>query len=330
MEYPRRLSFFSNRFADVFHSSGAIDELGSTAALLLWVVSSAEDKTRYHGPVKFWDSDLKQKVGLSSQRRFAAVRKLLVDAGWLVYYRSTQRAIGSYWVVIPQRFQEPIDFEPTAETIEANGAENCANEFENGAQKRANGANGALNGALNGAEKCAPSIPTPTPNTSLSKKESEREREAQPSKAHPPAEAIDLELAQQFFSDLRKLDEHRAEPDFETWAHEFEQLRKAGKPIAQIREVMDFVAGHVKHWRTRIESPQSLRENWDKLALECGAAKKARAATCSEIPDLTDDDVIKPPQHRGRRLYGNRQLPSMAGANYDPDAHLKDPDHGTF
>lgn len=101
MPYPRRPSFFAQRFIRVMVKSAAAQHIGTDAFALLSVVSSTEDARRYTGPVAFYNEQLMALVGFGSKKRLVSARSRAINAGWLQYRRGGKSKAGLYFVTIP-------------------------------------------------------------------------------------------------------------------------------------------------------------------------------------------------------------------------------------
>lgn len=100
--YPtNRKSHYAHRITRVLFKSCAALDIGHHAVHLIIHVAHTEDAARYRGPVRFWNSQLLSTLGLSSPKQLNAARQKAIDAGWLVYARSHDRAVGQYWTQIP-------------------------------------------------------------------------------------------------------------------------------------------------------------------------------------------------------------------------------------
>jgi hypothetical protein len=120
--YPVRLRFFAHRFSRLVFKSCAILDIGPYAALLILHIVHTEDAARYRGPVRFWNSQLLETLGLSSERALRDARDKAVKFGWLHYERESNRKVARYWVTIPAGV-DVFDDSP----IEPNGFGNMCN-----------------------------------------------------------------------------------------------------------------------------------------------------------------------------------------------------------
>jgi hypothetical protein len=107
--YPRRESHFAHRFVRVLHKSCAAQDIGPAACYLCCVIAHTEDAGRYVGPARFWNSQLSETMGFRSPQQLERERRRAVGAGWLVYRRPGTRAVGEYFVTIPERFASLSD-----------------------------------------------------------------------------------------------------------------------------------------------------------------------------------------------------------------------------
>jgi len=104
--YPTRKPFFASRFVRLTVKCGLALELGSDACMLLHAVASVEDELRYSCPVRYPAESLATHAGIKSKKTFLAVRKRLVEAGWLVYIPGTRLTAASYWVSVPESHRD--------------------------------------------------------------------------------------------------------------------------------------------------------------------------------------------------------------------------------
>lgn len=66
--YPKRPKFFIVKFIRLLVSSGGMQELSAEAVKLLLAIVAAEDEFHYSRPARFWNSQLYEKLGISSER----------------------------------------------------------------------------------------------------------------------------------------------------------------------------------------------------------------------------------------------------------------------
>lgn len=99
--YPKRgTSFFAIRYMAYVLRCGIGMEHGCEAVALLLAVSLTEDKTRYSKAVCFWNDQLTAYLGCRVER-LIAIRKRVIDAGWLHYEPGRKGIPGKYWVLVP-------------------------------------------------------------------------------------------------------------------------------------------------------------------------------------------------------------------------------------
>jgi hypothetical protein len=121
--YPNRPAFFAHRFTRLLFKSCAAQAIGHHAVLLAIHVAHTEDAARYRGPVMFWNSQLVETLGLSSDRALRLARERCETAGLLRYQRGTNRQVGRYWVTIPAEW-EVLDDSPIESSSGGNGGAN--------------------------------------------------------------------------------------------------------------------------------------------------------------------------------------------------------------
>lgn len=103
-DYPKRGSHFAHKFVRIVHKSCACQLIGRDAVLLCIFIAHTEDAARYSGPVRFWNSQLSETMGFRSPKQLQKARAKAVEAGWLVYLERGTRAVGEYFVDIPQQY----------------------------------------------------------------------------------------------------------------------------------------------------------------------------------------------------------------------------------
>lgn len=167
--YPAdRPRFFAHRFVRVLHKSCAGQDIGLEACYLLCIIAHTEDAARYSGPVRFWNSQLAETMGFRSPKQLNAARDKAIKAGWLHYARAHDRAVGEYFVMIPERYAGLSDspIEPSCSDSRSDfGTESgTGNGMDNGtgnAQERPTSRNG--NVLLPGKPSCPIPLPNPSP-----------------------------------------------------------------------------------------------------------------------------------------------------------------------
>lgn len=108
-KYPKRSSHFAHKVTRLLFKSCAAQDIGRDAVLLIVNIAHTEDAARYCGPVRFWNSQLVETMGFSGANQLNDARRRAIDAGWLHYERATNRAVGNYWVTIPEQFHDLSD-----------------------------------------------------------------------------------------------------------------------------------------------------------------------------------------------------------------------------
>jgi hypothetical protein len=130
-EYPKRHSHFAHRFVRILHKSCAAQDIGPTACYLLCVIAHTEDAGRYAGPARFWNSQLSETMGFRSPQQLVRERNRAIAGGWLVYYREGTRAVGNYFVTIPERFADLSDSAIERPIHSKNGTNQTGDSFQN-------------------------------------------------------------------------------------------------------------------------------------------------------------------------------------------------------
>lgn len=126
--YPSRQPFFAHRYTRLLFKSCAAQAIGHHAVLLLIHIVHTEDAARYRSAVMFWNSQLVETLGLSSDRALRIARERCEVAGLLKYIRGTNRQVGRYWVTIPAEW-EILDDSPIEPFTRSNqGANTGAND----------------------------------------------------------------------------------------------------------------------------------------------------------------------------------------------------------
>jgi hypothetical protein len=103
-DYPRRPAYFALSFERLLAKRCEMQTIGTDGYALLSVIVNIEDSRRYDGPVTFYNSALMAALGFRKWERLDAVRKKLIDAGWLHYEApppGCRSLPGRYWVTLP-------------------------------------------------------------------------------------------------------------------------------------------------------------------------------------------------------------------------------------
>lgn len=103
-DYPKRPSFFANRFVRLLGKACVANTLGPSTALMLTFIAHQEDAAGYRGPVTYWNGQLLPLIGLDSVDALERLRRKAIDAGWLHYDRGSRFTPASYWVTIPDKY----------------------------------------------------------------------------------------------------------------------------------------------------------------------------------------------------------------------------------
>ena len=101
-EYPKRPSYFANKFCRLLMEFDVASDIGPAGCWLLTIIVMAEDRLRYSKPVKKWNANLMRELGDIDKRTLRKLRQKAIDSGWLHYeYEKGSRKHGRYWVTIP-------------------------------------------------------------------------------------------------------------------------------------------------------------------------------------------------------------------------------------
>jgi hypothetical protein len=103
-DYPRRPPYFALSFQRLLAKRCEAQTIGTDGYALLSVIVNIEDSKRYDGPVTFYNSALMAALGFRKWERLDAVRRRLVEHGWLHYQAPPPGARslpGLYWVTVP-------------------------------------------------------------------------------------------------------------------------------------------------------------------------------------------------------------------------------------
>jgi len=148
--------FYCLRLTRALFASEAIKAMGKDAALLVQWVALREDELRYREPVRAWNAELENVLGFNSPKQLNETRRRAVEAGWLLYCRDHDRAIGEYLAVIPARFHDLLCKSALPESFP-----NTESEAER--ENEMLSENGMQSGKGNGKGSGKPSIPNPIP-----------------------------------------------------------------------------------------------------------------------------------------------------------------------
>ena len=171
MNYPARDSHFAHKFTRLLQKSCAAMDIGQSACLLLVYIAHTEDAARYSGPVRFWNEQLMTTLGFRSPKQLNAAREAAIEDGWLVYDRKHTRAVGRYFVTIPEQFEDLTDA-----VIEDNLSAGGTNSGTNSGKRKGTRAERerAQERKEKGTESGKPSNPVPRPVPDPSPKERAR------------------------------------------------------------------------------------------------------------------------------------------------------------
>ena len=107
--YPDRDQCFAHRFCRLLTKAAVAQEIGPEACWLLSVIVHQEDAIRYQRGVTFYNEQLMPLCGFGGKSRLANVRRKAVQAGWLHYAEGTKSKPGTYWVTIPEGYEDTTD-----------------------------------------------------------------------------------------------------------------------------------------------------------------------------------------------------------------------------
>lgn len=160
VDYPQRDSFFSHRFVRLLMKSCAAMDIGQQSCLLLCYIAHTEDAARYSGPVRFWNEQLLTTLAMSP-KQLRAARDKAIEYGWLNYDRDSDRAVGRYFVLIPEHLNDIPDGEiepsvPVSSSV--SGPSSGPSSGPNQHHKR------TRNGTTKGPGMGLPSNPIPNPD----------------------------------------------------------------------------------------------------------------------------------------------------------------------
>lgn len=108
-QYPKRSSFFANKFCRLMTKVCVANCIGSDAAFLLMTVAMTEDAKSYRSPVTFFNEQLMPLIGCKSVDSLVRVRSRAIASGWLHYEAGGKGIPGKYWVTIPNEFAQMDD-----------------------------------------------------------------------------------------------------------------------------------------------------------------------------------------------------------------------------
>lgn len=162
--YPVRDKFHSHKLTRALFTSGAAQELSAHAMLLIIHIAHVEDELRYRGAVKLWNNQISDALGFRSPKQLNDARREAVEAGWLVYERQHDRAVGRYFTILPEESAELsrpsggwTDDVPFPKTERKRSRSFSEFGTENGK------GNGKGNGTESGKGSGKPPIPIPDP-----------------------------------------------------------------------------------------------------------------------------------------------------------------------
>jgi len=113
----------------------------------------------------------------------------------------------------------------------------------------------------------------------IKRKESVSQPSAQPTLSEPS-----VRLTHFFFEKLKEINPRIRDPIFEKWREEMQQMLDNDKRTPEeIEAIIEFILRQHKNpdrdftWSRAVQSPRSLRKNFDQIALELNAIKPAKA-----------------------------------------------------
>lgn len=168
-DYPKRPSFFANRFKRTLTRVGAARRVGLLGYFVLSYIAEVEDTLRYSEAPLFWISEFVDRAGRNRNAIADAIKKCR-ELGWLYWKQENDRTQAVAWVTVPVQYEHFLESSLSHEErlmlqlVQENRADNVA---DNLAQSMAG--NLAQRVARNLADNIAPSslipdpIPIPTP-----------------------------------------------------------------------------------------------------------------------------------------------------------------------
>lgn len=315
--YPKREPFFAHRFVRVLQKSCAAQDIGRDACLLLTFIAHTEDAARYRGPVRFWNEQLMTTLAFNNRRQLNNCRQKAIDYGWLVYNRKNDRAVGNYFVQIPEQFSDIPDTE--IEPVGNFSCDVCAtgtvHEVSQEHSLCDSGATRSVRKVPQEAyakrtESVTPPnpIPVPIPNPLFLSN----------------GETIDEHLVQSFDGPLSGIDPLKFQADLiRTW-NQCDGVTKYTMSTLTHADLTEL--------RARMRDPEWQRLHMDainKMPLEAWPGNSLiplssflKEGCVQKILAGNYDATNKRSPRNGRQL--------SAGQVFDPDAKKKDPNHGVF
>ena len=168
VKYQDRPSYYFVKFIQELLSRSVASQMGLEVFALLVVIGQREDKSRYSGPVGYWNGQLMEQLGFKSPKQLNNARDAAIKAGYLSYHREHDRAIGKYFVHLPEETSVPLgEHEPESKTEhETESVPNTERELEQKPESE--------------AEHETESLLSLLPDTSVPKKKSGFAAEASP------------------------------------------------------------------------------------------------------------------------------------------------------
>ena len=243
--YPKREPFFSHKFVRILQKSCAAMDIGQNAALLLCFIAHTEDAARYSGPVRFWNEQLMTTMAFRSHKQLDRCRALAVEHGWLHYHREHKRAVGKYWVTIPERFADLPDTmieDSRSVSLVSTGPKSGPRTSKEADNER----------PKNVQRSGPPSNPVPSPGP-------------KPKKPRHSFADGDMTLARLLWSSVLDVNPSAKQPNFDAWANTVRLIRERDNREPEEIEAMIRWVETDDFWRLQILSPGNLRNKWDRL-----------------------------------------------------------------
>lgn len=134
IDYPsNRRPFFMNKYVKRLFDEAFGQRIGSDAVQLLVQVVSMEDTTGYKRNVDFYNTQLRDRLGWSSEHRLINARKKCIEYGLLYYHPSVKRTAGLYRVLVPPQWEPFAGCQTPAENslqIQQGNFRECDRESE--------------------------------------------------------------------------------------------------------------------------------------------------------------------------------------------------------
>jgi len=107
--YPERPAFFAHRFCRLLTKLAVAQDIGSEACWMLTIIAHQEDSIRYRRAVTYYNEQLMPLCGFGGRSRLVTARRKAIEAGWLHYEPGGKGKPGTYWVLVPERYEDVED-----------------------------------------------------------------------------------------------------------------------------------------------------------------------------------------------------------------------------